>query len=69
MSRSSPRPADPAGPAGQNRRESATLDLRTARKMLPLVRSILTDIRGYRAQLGELTPEQDRLERNRRTLS
>ena len=67
MSRSSQqRPADSSG---QSRREVTALDLRTARKMLPLVRSILADIRTYHVRLNELNPEQDRLERNRRTLN
>ena len=66
MSRSSQRPTDSSG---QSRREVTALDLRTARKMLPLVRSILADIRTYHVRLNELNPEQDRLERNRRTLN
>ena len=67
MSRSSQqRPADSSG---QGRREVTALDLRTARKMLPLVKSILADIRTYHVRLNELNPEQDRLERNRRTLN
>jgi hypothetical protein len=65
MSRSSQRTPDSSG---RNRRAATTLDLKTARKMLPLVRSILADIQGFHARLGELNPEQERLERNRRAL-
>jgi len=40
-----------------------------ARKMLPLVRSIVADIRQGQGQLAQLYPEQDQLERNRRQLT
>ena len=65
MSRSSQRTPDSSG---RNRRKPSSLDLKTARKMLPLVKGILTDIQAFHTRLGELNPEQDRLERNRRAL-
>lgn len=53
---------------GKSRRKEVTLDLGTARQMLPLVRSIVVDIRGHHQKLNQLNPEQDRLERNRHSL-
>ena len=66
MSRSSNRAPDSPE---KSHRNAVTLDLRTARNMLPLVQSIVEDIRTHHVRLHELTPEQDRLERNRRTLN
>lgn len=55
--------------AGKPRRkDEPTLDLPTARQMLPLVRSIVSDIVTSRQTLTRLTPEQERLERHRRDL-
>ncbi|QJW93195.1 DUF2203 domain-containing protein [Frigoriglobus tundricola] len=54
--------------AGKPRKKEVTLDLSTARQMLPLVKSIVTDIVNSRRALNKLTPEQDRLERQRREL-
>jgi hypothetical protein len=54
--------------AGKPRKKEVTLDLTTARQMLPLVKSIVTDIVNSRRALNKLTPEQDRLERQRREL-
>ena len=54
--------------AGKPRKKEITLDLTTARKMLPLVQSIVTDIVKSRRAINSLTPEQDRLERQRRDL-
>jgi len=55
--------------AGKPRRkEVTTLDLPTARQMLPLVRSIVSDIVSSRGALSRLVPEQERLERHRRDL-
>jgi hypothetical protein len=56
--------------AGKPRRkeEAATLDLPTARQMLPLVRSIVSDIVTSREALSRLVPEQERLDRHRRDL-
>ena len=55
-------------PAGKPRRKEITLDLSTARQMLPLVKSIVTEIVSSRLALNKLTPEQERLERHRRDL-
>ena len=54
--------------AGKPRKKEVTLDLTTARQMLPLVKSIVTDIVNSRRALSKLTPEQERLERQRRDL-
>lgn len=54
--------------AGKPRKKEVTLDLTTARQMLPLVKSIVTDVVTARRTLTKLTPEQDRLERQRREL-
>lgn len=54
--------------AGKPRKREVTLDLATARQMLPLVKSIVTDIVNSRRELNKLAPEQDRLERQRREL-
>ena len=55
-------------PAGKPRKKDVTLDLTTARQMLPLVRSIVSDIVTSHRTLARLTPEQERLERHRRDL-
>lgn len=55
--------------AGKSRRKELVLDLPTARQMLPLVRSIVTDIVNTRTALNTLAPEQERLERHRRDLA
>ncbi len=57
-------------PAGKPRRskDEGTLDFPTARQMLPLVRSIVTDIVSSRTALSRLVPEQERLDRHRREL-
>lgn len=55
-------------PAGKPRKKDITLDLSTAQQMLPLVRSIVTDIVTSRQAITKLTPEQERLERHRRDL-
>ena len=54
--------------AGKPRKKEVSLDLTTARQMLPLVKSIVADIVNSRRALNKLTPEQDRLERQRRDL-
>lgn len=54
--------------AGKPRKKEVTLDLATARQMLPLVKSIVTDVITARRALNKLTPEQERLERQRREL-
>ncbi|MBX9622714.1 MAG: DUF2203 domain-containing protein [Gemmataceae bacterium] len=56
-------------PAGKPRRKDTTLDLPTARQMLPLVKSIVADIVTTRTALDRLAPEQERLDRQRRDLA
>lgn len=55
--------------AGKPRKKDVTLDLPTARKMLPLVQSIVADIVNFRRALNRLAPEQERLDRQRRDLA
>jgi hypothetical protein len=55
--------------AGKPRKKEVTLDLTTARKMLPLVQSIVTDIVNFRRVLNQLAPEQEQLDRQRRELA
>ncbi|MBA4188990.1 MAG: DUF2203 domain-containing protein [Planctomycetaceae bacterium] len=55
-------------PAGKPRKKELALDLTTARQMLPLVKSIVSDIVNSRLVLSRLTPEQERLDRHRRDL-
>ena len=58
-----------SNPAGKPRRgKEITLDLTTARQMLPLVKSIVSDIVSSRRVLTTLSPEQERLDRHRRDL-
>lgn len=54
---------------GKPRRKDVTLDLATARQMLPLVRSIVTDIVASNRRLAELAPQQELLDENRRALT
>src|SRR5262245_56019774 len=54
--------------AGKPRKKDIALDLTTARQMLPLVQSIVSDIVNTRQAIARLTPEQARLERHRREL-
>ncbi len=65
---SSPNRASPH-PAGKPRRKDVTMDLPTARQMLPLVRSIVTDIVDTQHRLAELSVEQEALDKNRRDLN
>ena len=58
-----------SNPAGKPRKREVTLDLTTARKMLPLVQSIVADIVSARRAINSLTPEQERLDRQRRDLA
>jgi hypothetical protein len=64
MSNTPNRASNPAG----KRRKEITLDLTTARQMLPLVKSIVADIVASRQALDRLAPEQERLDRHRRDL-
>jgi len=57
-----------SNPAGKPRKKDIALDLSTAQQMLPLVKSIVSDIVTSRQAIAKLTPEQDRLERHRRDL-
>ena len=57
-----------SNPTGKSRRKDVTLDLPTARQMLPLIRSIVADIKNSREAIAQLTPEQERLDRHRRDL-
>ncbi len=58
-----------SNPAGKPRQKDVNLDLSTTRDMLPLVRSIVNDIVDARQRLNKLTPEQELLERCRRSLN
>ncbi len=58
-----------SNPAGKPRKKDVSLDLTTARKMLPLVQSIVTDIVKSRRAINSLSPEQERLDRQRRDLA
>ncbi len=61
-------PKLPSGSSEKSRRKSGTLDLSTARQMLPLVRSIVADIVDSKKTLHDLGREQDQLDRDRRKL-
>jgi hypothetical protein len=50
-------------------RRGRVISLPTARRMLPLVRRIVGDVLGCRASLGRMHPEQNQLDRNKRSLS
>lgn len=60
------RASHPAG--GKPRRKDVSLDLTTARRMLPLVRSIVSDIVETQNRLTKLAPERDALDDSRRAL-
>jgi len=53
---------------GRPAKAPATLELRMARQMLPLIRSIVSDIVGTKQHLGVLSQEQERLDKQRRQL-
>ena len=57
------------GPSGQPKKKTSSIDLSTARQMLPLVESIVRDIVDTRKQLSHLSGEQDTLDRERRSLT
>jgi hypothetical protein len=61
-------PKRSSGSSEKSRRKAGTLDLSTARQMLPLVRSIVADIVDSKKTLLDLSSEQDQLDRNRRQL-
>lgn len=54
--------------SSKTRSKNVTLDLTTARKMLPLVRNIVSEIVGTRKHLDHLTTEQEALDDMRRSL-
>lgn len=56
----------PAGKPKKNK--DVQFDLATARKMLPLVKGIVTDIVENQTKLNELVPISEKLERERRAL-
>ena len=56
-------------PTGKPKKKAAAIDLSTARQMLPLVRSIVTDIVDQKRRLADLSHEQDILDRERRSLT
>lgn len=56
------------GSSAKSKRKEINLDLSTARQMLPLVRSIVSDIVERHTQLRKLQPEQASLERHRHDL-
>lgn len=56
------------GASAKSKRKDLTVDLPTARQMLPLVQRIVRDIVGHRSQLSKLHPEQENLDRHRRDL-
>lgn len=58
-----------SGPAGQPKRKPNTIDLPTAKQMLPLVASIVRDIVDTRQRMTHLSGEQDVLDRERRNLT
>jgi hypothetical protein len=45
------------------------LNLATARRMLPLVQRVVSDVMHCQSRLAQLRPEQERLDRQRRTLA
>jgi hypothetical protein len=55
-------------PAGKPKKKEVSHNLTSAQQMLPLVRSIVSDIVHSRQAISRLTPEQERLERHRREL-
>lgn len=61
-------PSSKPSPPGAKRRKDVAIDINTARQMLPLVRSIVSDIVTTRQRLSSLGPEQERLNRIRRSL-
>lgn len=62
-------PISNTGPSASDEpRRERLLDLGTARSMLPLVRRILQDVHQAQRALDRLLPEQDRLDRVKRTL-
>ncbi len=63
---SSPKRTSGSGDTAQ--RKAGSVDLSTARQMLPLVRSIVAEIVDSKKTLLDLGQEQEKLDRNRRQL-
>lgn len=61
-------PKRSSGSQDKARGKTGSLDLSTARQMLPLVRSIVAEIVDSKKSILDLTREQDQLDRNRREL-
>jgi len=59
----------PAGAGEKARRKKQSVDLTTARRMLPLVQRIVTDIVHDAEELNRYTFEQEGLDRNKTDLS
>jgi hypothetical protein len=55
--------------AGKPKKKPVSIDLSTARQMLPLVRSIVRDIVDQKQKLTDLTNEQNLLDSERRSLT
>jgi hypothetical protein len=58
-----------ASSAGKPRKKDVTLDLPTARRMLPLIKVIVAEIVGTRQRIDTLIPERDTLDEYRRSLT
>jgi len=58
-----------SGPTDQPKKKQPSIDLPTARQMLPLVRSIVHDIVDTRKRMTHLSSEQDVLDSERRSLT
>jgi hypothetical protein len=50
-------------------RRPVVVNLATARRMLPLVQSVMSDVTDCQRRLAELRPEQQRLDQRHRTLA
>lgn len=57
-----------SGAFGKSERREVFFELPTARRMLPLVRRIVKEILETQERLDQLQPEQERLDRDRRSL-
>jgi hypothetical protein len=61
-------PKKTADTNGRPAKAPVAVDLRMARQMLPLIRSIVSEIVGTKRHLGLLSQEQERLDKQRRQL-
>lgn len=64
-------PISNTGPSAPNKsgRQETVLTLTMARQMIPLIQRIIQDILSTREDLNRLIPEQERLEKERRSLN